>query len=102
MGVKVNRTWNEHGKLYNCFTYACEQIDYYNKNILLMLLSVGTDPLNSAVPMELRPQIQSWLSELETAKQCLTAIFDDAMLEKEIADFVFNEAFLKKALDQCE
>merc|ERR1712139_141659 len=100
MGAKVNQTWIETGKTFSTFTWGTH-FEIGDANCLLMLLSAGADPLASSIPTKiprkLKPQIQLWLASLETAKQCLAAIFDDAMLEKEIADFVFNETFLRNS-----
>merc|ERR1739841_265909 len=109
MGAKVNLTFTANGVgSYNTFSWFCKcynndwERDAHPPNCMILLLSVGADPLDAEVPQELRPQIQLWISGLEAAKQCLAAIFDNAMLEKEIADFVFNETFLRKALNQCK
>merc|ERR550514_1555790 len=68
----------------------------------LILLGAGSNPENTKLPPEMKPQIEYWIAQIDTAKPCLEAIFDDEMLEQLLMGFVFNEAFLKKALQNCD
>merc|ERR1712139_55534 len=105
MGSKVNGIWRENDGIYDAFKWHCKKNIFFDRNdrnaVLSLLLSVGADPLDCNIPEELKPQIQLWLSGVESAKQGLAAIFDNAALEKEVIDFLFHETFLRKALNQC-
>merc|ERR1712167_87013 len=89
-------------RFYKLFSCHVQRGKY---NFALMLLSVGADPElpeGKTIPSVMKPQIQSWIEQIDTAKPCLEALFDDEMLEQLLMGFVFNEAFLRKALENCD
>merc|ERR1712167_304777 len=71
----------------------------------LMLLACGVEPYfhHSFTDSQLKAQITdhalSWLAALTCAKTLFTKIFDDANLEKTLADFVYNEQFLRQLMN---
>merc|ERR1712167_142938 len=79
MGADANRSFRAG----NFSTYFSWHIRVNgSKSLGLMLLSAGADPLDTKIPAGMKPQIRSWIEQIDTAKPCLELIFDDEILEQ--------------------
>merc|ERR1712167_125713 len=113
LGADVTRSWKEDGEVVNAFTYTMTnpliwtiEEEEIAINQSMLLLSVGIDPLDKVISGKfkrvVKPQVELWLAGIEAAKPCFEDIFDNEVLESLVLSFVFSEAFLRKALQNCK
>ena len=73
--------------------------DYDIHAISLMLLFAGANPGTDCEVIEsAKPIVKIWLDGLLQAQRMIKIIFDDPDLEKTVASFIFQEQYLRNAL----